>query len=172
MSCCAVVIDSDENVHYGCEAGLTDKKQFFERIEKISTLANGDVVLTVGTVRGGRKLIYDLEKNQYDLNNLSKEDWFMDKDDEAEAEAIVIKKDASVFWIGGPFESIELKRPGFYAIGSGGDYAFGVLWHMLSGKKKITASEAKKAITRAIECACALDDNCSLPITIETLEVA
>lgn len=172
MSCCAVVIDSDGNIHYGYEAGLTDRKQFFDASPKARELTNGDIILLTGTVRGGEKLVHDLEKNQYDLNNLSKDDWFMDKDDEAEAECILIKKDGSrAYWIGGPFEMIPFKSPSYYAIGSGGYFAHGVLWHMLFGKKKITASDAKKALQRAIEGACQLDEDCSLPITIETVEV-
>jgi ATP-dependent protease HslVU (ClpYQ) peptidase subunit len=172
MSCCAVVIDSDGNVHYGAETGLTDRKQFFEDTKKIRELENGDVLLLTGTVRAGEKLVYDLNQNQYEISKVAKDDWFMDKEDESEVEALLVKKDGTVYWIGGPFEMIPLKQPGYFAIGSGGEFAHGVLWHMLSGKKSITSAEAKKALRRAIETACALDDACSLPIVIETLEVA
>lgn len=169
MSCCAIVIDSLGNVHYGYESGLTDKKSFIARPEKARTIKTGETLLTVGSVRAGVKFVQMFEKALGDLSAIPKEDWWMDEKNEWEAEAILIDNEFRCFHIEGPEGMFPITAPGYYAIGSGGDAAFGVLWHLLSGKKNVSAAEAKKALYRALEAACACDDACSLPITIETL---
>lgn len=166
MSCCALVIDSDGVIHYVYEAGLTDKRNYVEPPIKAKVMLNGDVVMTVGTVRAGEKFWMDYENAKGDVMQINDEEFFMEKDkDEWEGDALIIKKDGSCFQCDGPFSLYKIKSPGFYAIGSGGNYAFGVLWSLLHGKKKVSANEAIKALKLAIEAACALDDNCALPAT-------
>ena len=179
MSCCSVVIDSLGKIHYGCEDGYTNKIPSVKFPQKFYTAKNGDKILLVGTVRAGHKFIIDYNLANGELDKIAKEEWWRGKasdgsleDDNWECSAIIIKITGEILLVEGPFENYEISKPGYASIGSGGDVARAILWDKLSGKKNVSSNEAKKVLYRAIEASCSVGiDGCSLPITIETLEV-
>lgn len=169
MSVCAVVITGG-GVVFGYDTLVTPMGQFIEPFQKCSRISTGDYILCVGAVGSGRKLISEIDRHGGDIDIIPREAWQIDHSGESTNDIIQIKNDLSCWVAGGPNEILQVKAPGYFAIGSGADYAMAVLWSLLAGKKSVSLKKAESALRTALLAACALDDSCGEPIVIKKLE--
>jgi ATP-dependent protease HslVU (ClpYQ) peptidase subunit len=169
-TCCAVII-TEEFVVCGCDSYTSGGFGLLKPVSKITTLTDGAKVLSAGGVGPSVLLLRELEAHRGEFGMLNKDSWLLDGSGEAKCQALLVTKELRVFDLSGPFEACEIQSPGYYAIGSGSEYALGVIWAALAGKKNVSKALAEKTMRTALLAACALDESCNEPIFIETMEV-
>lgn len=168
-TCCAVII-TDKFVVCGCDSYTSGGFGLLKPQSKIATLTEGHKVLLAGGVGASQLLLNELENHKGNFDSMGKESWLLDIAGDAKCQALLVTKDLRVFDLSGPYESCEIVSPGYYAIGSGSNFALGVIWAAIAGKKNISLSLAEKTMRTALLSACALDEACNEPIFIETME--
>jgi len=168
-TCCAVII-TDGFVVCGSDSYTLGGYGLLKAQSKIATLTKGHKVLLAGGVGASQLLLNELEKYDGDFGVMGKDSWLLDSSQDARCQALLVTKDLRVFDLSGPYESCEIVSPGYYAIGSGAQFALGVIWNAIAGKKNVSRALAEKTMKAAILSACALDEACNEPIFIETME--
>jgi len=124
----------------------------------------------VGEWGAVRKLIIDLTTHEMDIDKIDFKSW-LPSTLEGSIEAVLIRPDGLLFSIDSPHGIYQLKRFGFYMMGSGSDLALGSMHTLCKGMntKDLTMKQAEEFLVSALSTACALNEFCSEPIFAGTV---
>lgn len=169
MSVCAYV-STKFGIVYGSDSQLTPNSVFLEPIKKFHEFTDGSVILGVGEWSVFRKLVIDLTSHEMDIDKIDFKSW-LPAGLEGAIEAVLIRPDGVLFSIDSPHGIYQLKRFGFYAMGSGADACLGALHTLCKGMntKDLTMKQAEEFLVAALSTACVLNEFCNEPIFAGTV---